>query len=472
MAADRDMAQDTPERSGLCLPLHDVARLCGGELRGDDVPVFGVSIDSRTVAPGNLFVAIRGENFDGHDFARQALERGAAAAMIHQDVPGVLPALRVQDTRQALGRLAAGWRARFDLPLAGITGSNGKTTVKEMLAAILARRGPVLATRGNLNNDIGVPLTLLRLGGGHRFAVVEMGANHAGEIACLAELAQPCLGLVTNAGPAHLEGFGSVEGVARAKGELYAALPADGIAVINADDAFAGFWRGLAADRRVVTFGLEAGADVGGRWQAEDLHTRLVITLPGAEVETRLALPGRHNVMNALAAAAAAWALGAAPEDIAAGLAAVAPVPGRLRLLRGPAGMRILDDTYNANPGSLAAALEVMASLPGRHWLALGDMAELGGAADALHAEAGKLARARHVERLFAVGPRSGAAARAFGEGAEHLVNKAALAEAVAQAAAPDVVLLVKGSRAMHMEEVVERLREAAGAETTEEGTG
>jgi len=260
--------------------------------------------------------------------------------------------------------------------------------------------------------------------------------------------------------------------LARAKGELYAALPADGIAVINADDAFAGFWRGLAADRRVVTFGLEAGADVGGRWQAGDLHTRLVITLPGAEVETRLALPGRHNVMNALAAAAAAWALGAAPEDIAAGLAAVAPVPGRLRLLRGPAGMRILDDTYNANPGSLAAALDVMASLPGRHWLALGDMAELGGAADALHAEAGRLARARRVERLFAVGPQAGAAARAFGAGAEHLVNKAALAEAVARAAAPDVVLLVKGSRSMHMEEVVARLRAAAGAETTGEGAG
>ncbi len=449
-----------PRHAGFCMPLAEAAALLDAECRGSEAELRGVSTDTRALQPGALFVALRGPNFDGHAFVDAARQAGAAAAMVEHFVPGGLPQLRVPDTGRALGALAAHWRGRFQIPVVGVTGSNGKTTVKEMLAAILARRGAVLATRGNLNNDIGVPLTLFGLDARHRGAVIEMGANHAGEIARLARLARPSVGVVTNAGAAHLEGFGSVQGVARAKGELFEALPADAVAVVNADDAHAALWLQLAAGRTVLRFGLEAVAEVHAQWQAQADGTAMHLSAPQGETRLRLALPGRHNVMNALAAAAAALAAGATLDDVRAGLDGFTGVAGRLQLRTGRGGMRLLDDSYNANPDSLAAGLEVLAGLPGRRWLVLGDMGELGPGAHALHVRAGALARACDVERLFACGPLAAAAAEGFGAGALAFDSQEALIAALQESVSDQVVALVKGSRRMHMERVVAALSE------------
>ncbi len=446
-----------------------IAAAVEGELLDGDAVFTAVSTDSRELPAGALFVALRGERFDGHAFVAEAARQGAAAALLEVASDAALPQLRVADSRVALGRLAAWRRAQFDGPLVAVTGSNGKTTVKEMLAAILGRRGPLLATRGNLNNDIGVPLTLMRLADEQQAAVIEMGANHPGEIAYLAAIADPTVGVVTNAGRAHLEGFGGIEGVARAKGELFAGLGPDGVAVINADDLYAPLWRGLAGERRVLSFGLEADAAVSAReWltavEGEQLVSRFLLVTPAGEVPVLLALPGRHNVMNALAAAAAGLAAGATLEEIAAGLAAVQAPAGRLTPRRGPDGCRLLDDSYNANPGSLRAGLEVLTALPGRHWLVLGDMAELGGNAARLHAEMGELARELGVERLYAVGEVAGAAAEGFGAGAQAFAEQgeaiAALRAALAEAGGAELTLLVKGSRLARMERVIQGLTE------------
>ncbi len=439
--------------NGFAMALAEAAEALGARREGADVALRGVCTDTRRLQPGQLFVALQGPNFDGHDFVPAALEAGAAACLVSRPVAS--PAIVVEDTRRALGELARAWRQRFRLPLIAVTGSNGKTTVKEMLAAILASGGPILATRGNLNNDIGVPLTLFELDGAHRAAVVEMGANHPGEIAWLVSLARPGVALVTNAGPAHLEGFGSLEGVARAKGEIFAGLPADGIAVINADDAYAPLWRELAAGRRIVSFGLRQPADVSAEWQATGRGSRLRVHTPAGDFETDLPLPGEHNVMNALAATAAALAAGVSPQNVARGLAGVRAAPGRLQIRPGPAGSTLIDDTYNANPASLAAALRVLQTFPGRHLLALGDMGELGPEAEALHAEAGRLAREAGVARLVAVGSMAAAAAAAFGPGAERCADRAQAVALLREELGRDDVLLVKGSRASRMDEVI-----------------
>ncbi|MDE2089152.1 MAG: UDP-N-acetylmuramoyl-tripeptide--D-alanyl-D-alanine ligase, partial [Gammaproteobacteria bacterium] len=334
------------------MTLSEAARLIEARHIGADAVFTAVSSDTRNLENGDLFVALRGHSFDGHEFIGQARERGACAAVVSRDLPASLPLLLVADTRLALGRLAAGWRARTDIPVVAVTGSNGKTTVKEMTAAILARRGQVLATRGNLNNDIGVPLTLLRLRPEHRHAVIEMGANHPGEIAYLTRLAQPTVALITNAGPAHLEGFGDVAGVARAKGEIYGGLRREGVAVINADDAHAGLWRELTRKHRVLTFGLNTAADVTVLQAQDQADTRVRLQTPAGQVDVALPLPGRHNVMNALAATAAALACGAALQDVKQGLESMQPVSGRLQSHAGPHGARNIDDTYNANPAS------------------------------------------------------------------------------------------------------------------------
>ncbi len=442
----------------LRLELSEAAAVLDAELIGEDVVVEGVSTDTRTVRPRNLFVALVGDRFDGHAFVAEAGARGAAAAAVMCDMDAPLPMLRVADTRRALGDLARAWRRRFEMPLVGVTGSNGKTTVKEMTAAILALQGPVHATRGNLNNDIGVPLTLFELDAGHRAAVIEMGANHAGEIARLTDIARPTVAVVTNAGPAHLEGFGSLEGVARAKGEIFSGLGPEGTAVINADDPWADLWRARAAGRAQIGFGTGPGADVQVRREPAGEGSRLQLRTPWGAFECLLPLPGAHNALNAAAATACALAAGATPEMAAEGLGRVQGVQGRLQPRAGVKGCRLVDDSYNANPASLDAALAWLATRPGRHWLLLGDMGELGGEGLALHAAMGRRARESGVERLFGLGEQAAAAVDAFGSNAVWHADREALIEQLRDELAPDVWLLVKGSRFMRLEQVVHAL--------------
>lgn len=440
--------------------LSEAAQALGVQLHGADASFTGVSTDSRAVAPGQLFVALKGERFDAHEFLEQARGNGAVGAMVSRDCDIQLPLLRVDDTRRGLGQLAEAWRLRFDLPVVAVTGSNGKTTVKEMITAALAQAGAVLATRGNLNNDIGVPLTLLRLGDEHRFAVIEMGANHAGEIAYLTALAHPQVAVITNAGPAHLEGFGSIEGVARAKGEIFSGLDAIGTAIINADDAFAETWYRLAGHARILRFGLGANADVTADWQPQDGGSRMVVHTPDGSAELLLPLPGRHNVANALAAIAAALACGVALDSVCAGLAQLQPVAGRLHMRAGSGGLQVLDDTYNANPGSLGPGLAVLAGQTGGKWLVLGDMLELGGEGEALHRQAGRMARGAGVDGLYALGELAAHAATEFGDGAHHFDDWQDLVRTLRRQCVGPGTVLVKGSRGMHLERVVDALLE------------
>jgi UDP-N-acetylmuramoyl-tripeptide--D-alanyl-D-alanine ligase len=367
----------------------------------------------------------------------------------------------------ALADAARAARAQFKGPVIGVAGSNGKTTVKEMIAAILSQRGPCLSTRGNLNNHLGVPMTLLRLDDSHKSAVIEMGANRRGDVEQLVQIARPGIGLITNAGAEHLEGFGSLEGAARAEGEMVAGLPPGGTAVINADDAYASLWR-AGTEARVLSFGLRPEADfhaTGLRLElaAQDFLTRFRLQSPLGAVDVRLALAGRHNVRNALAAAAAATSAGATLGDVTAGLGSMRAVKGRLQLRRTRAGAWLIDDSYNANPSSARAGLEVLSELPGRRWLVLGDMAELGEFADSSHRELGELARALGVERLYAFGALAGLAADSFGAGAERYRDAAELTRALDAAITADVRLLIKGSRVNRLEQVVEALAPAAG---------
>jgi UDP-N-acetylmuramoyl-tripeptide--D-alanyl-D-alanine ligase len=409
-----------------------------------------------------LFVALKGEQADGHDFAAAAAARGASALLVERELPIDLPQVIVGDTLAALTACARARRQEFAGPLVAVTGSNGKTTTKEMIGAILSVRGRCLITRGNLNNHIGVPLTLLSLCADHRHAVVEMGANHRGEIAHLTSIAAPGIGIVTNAGAAHLEGFGSLDGVAEGKGELFAGLPGDGVAILNADDRYASRWRSLAAGRRIVTFGLE-GADYSARAVESALEPgapRLAFELvaPGGTIRVELALVGMHNLRNALGAAAAAQAAGASLGDVAAGLGAVRPVKGRLEFRPAVNGAVLVDDSYNANPGSLKAGLDAFRSFAGARWLVLGDMMELGTAADELHREIGAYARESGVERLLAVGPRAKRAADEFGPGGAWFENVEDLITEARRSLRADVAVLVKGSRATRLERVAQAL--------------
>jgi UDP-N-acetylmuramoyl-tripeptide--D-alanyl-D-alanine ligase len=446
-----------------------VTQSTGGRLVGPDLPFGDVSIDSRTLAAGALFFALRGERLDGHEFVAAAAARGAAAAVVDHELDIALPQVVVRDTSAALADSAAAWRKCFTLPLIGVGGSNGKTTTKEMLAAMLAEGGPSLATRGNLNNHIGVPLTLLRLEAGHRAAVVELGTNHPGEIAFLTRLAAPTVGLVTNAGAEHLEGFGNLEGVARAEGELFAGLDASATAVINADDAFATLWRDMCHAGRIATFGLGERAEfratgIAGAIEDGRFVTRFTLATPAGEVGVSLALAGRHNVVNALGAAAAAHAAGIGLDAIAAGLGRMQPVGGRLTLVPAANGAWLIDDSYNANPDSVRAGIDVLADMSGRRWLVLGEMAELGAHTVASHVEAGAYARERGVERLFAVGPTTPHAVEAFGNGAQWFAGWQSLAAEVRAGLAAGTTVLVKGSRMNRLERVVGALTGVADA--------
>lgn len=448
--------------------LSEAGKAINADLCGIDTHFSGVTTDSRKVVAGDLFVALKGERFDGHDYVAQCLDQGAVAAMVDQQSmvcgqQSAKPLLAVKDARLGLGELAAYWRSKFSMPLAAITGSNGKTTVKEMLASILraaSSQEGVLATEGNLNNDIGLPLTLLKLRASHRYAVAEMGMNHPGEIAYLTKLAQPTVALITNAGAAHLEGLGSVEAVARAKGEIFSGLAIDGIAVINADDTYASLWRELAVPRKRLTFGLESSADVSARYVLEDYGVELCLKTPEGDVDVRLGVPGLHNLKNALAASAAAVAMHVPLQTIADGLQAFGGVKGRLQRKSGCCGAVLIDDTYNANPASMRAAIGVLAAITGEKIFVMGDMGELGENAAALHREIGAEAKAAGVDALYALGVMTTEAVAGFGAGAAHFETLENLVAVVREKLATGVTVLVKGSRFMRMERVVEALME------------
>ena len=442
--------------------LSRIATAVAGRLLGDDLDIRGVSTDTRAIADGQLFVALRGERFDAHAFLPQALASGAAALLVEDEasVPAGASAIVVADTRIALGRLAAAWRAEFTLPVIAVTGSNGKTTTKEMIAAILraAHGDAVLATQGNLNNDIGLPLTLLGLHAGHRSAVIEMGMNHPGEIAYLAPLGAPTVAVITNAQRAHLEGMGDLDEVAREKGAIFSGLTDQGVAVINADDAYAAYWRELAAEHTVRTFAIDHPADVRGQARQQGLQQLVHLVFPEGEADLALQPPGRHNARNALAAAAACLAAGIPLTAVLTGLQGFAGVKGRLQRRKGKKGAEILDDTYNANPDSVRAGIDVLASTIGKKLLVLGDMGEIGEASGQYHDEIGGYAKSQGVDCLYALGDAAKQAVRNFGEGARHFCNVEKLVAAVEKELGPEVTVLVKGSRFMKMERVADAL--------------
>ena len=447
--------------------LSEAARAIRAELRGEDREFEAVSTDTRSLPARALFVALRGKHYNGHDFVARAAQGGAAAAMVESAEPGIrdsaktLPLLLVNDaTLVSLGTLAAYWRRKFSMPLVALTGSNGKTTVKEMLASILreasASQAAVLATRGNLNNEIGVPLTLLELRPGHRYAVIEMGMNHAGEIRYLAGLAAPDVAVVNNAGPAHIEFFDSVEAIARAKGEIFEGLKPGGTAVINADDGHAGIWRDLAAGRRVVDFGIDSRrAAVSATYRLNWLESEIVVKLPQGEARAVLKAPGVHNVRNALAASAAAVALQVPAPAIEQGLARFSGIKGRLQKKAARSGATLIDDTYNANPESIRAAIDVLATCPAPTILVLGDMGELGSRSAEFHRDIGAYARRQNISRLFAVGDATRETVAAFGAAGAHASSPEDLLHMLRASATAGATLLVKGSRFMQMERVV-----------------
>ncbi len=443
------------------------ARATAGQLYGDN-PIFaGVSTDSRTLNHGDLFIALRGDKFDGHAYLAAAQARGAVGAIVAADAGAAtrsdctLPLIEVADTRLSLGALAADWRSRFALPLIAVTGSNGKTTTKEMIASILhaAHPGAVLATRGNYNNDIGLPLTLLRLQAKHRVAIIEMGMNHPGEIAYLAGIARPTVAVITNAQRAHLAGMGTLEAVATEKGSIFSGLDENGVAVFNADDPWADLWRRQSRGLAVMTFGFARPADIGGRFRLHGLETHLTVFVPGGStLELELSVAGQHNARNALAAAAACLAAGVSADAVHCGLTAFRGLQGRLQQRPAQHGALLLDDSYNANPDSVRAAIDVLAATIGKKVLVLGDMGEIGEMSGQFHDEIGGYAKSQGIDRLFALGEASTLAAHNFGHGGAHFSEIGSLIEAVHAELAPGTTVLVKGSRFMRMERVAKAI--------------
>jgi len=443
----------------LSLRLKEISVWTRGVLQGGDASAGGVSTDSRTIKPGEVFVALIGKTHDGHDHVAAAAERGASGAIVSRRVDADIPRIVVADTLHALGDLASAVRAQRDVTVIGITGSNGKTSVKTLATRILARHGPTHSNAGSFNNEIGLPLTLLAMPRDTRYAVLEMGAGKPGDIAYLAAIARPRIGLVNNIAPAHLERLRTLEGIAETKGAMYQALPADGVAVVNADDAFAIYFTSLAGTRQILRFGVDAPADVSAgdvRLHADGSDFEL--RMPNGSANVHLPLPGRHNVANALAAAALAHAAGAGLDVIVAGLGSAEAVGGRLLRHASSQGWTLFDDSYNANPGSALAAVATLALQPGERWLVLGNMGELGPDAKVLHARIGRAAREQGIARMYVVGDLAAHAAEAFGADAQVFPDQAALIAALKSDLHAGVSLLVKGSHASHMDNVVTAL--------------
>ena len=439
----------------LNLSLATIAEATQGRLRGADVRIDAVSIDSRKPVVNSLFVALRGEQHDAHDFIAQARENGAVAAIVEREIDIDLAQVIIADSQIALGQIAAHVRRQRDVCVIGITGSNGKTTVKSLLAGILSRHAPTHASSGSFNNEIGLPLTLLAMPADTRFAVLEMGAGKPGDIDYLVGIAQPQVTLVNNIAPAHLERMGSLDGVAQTKGAIYTGLPADGIAVINADDAYASFFANLAGNRRVIRFGITAHADVTARCDEQPAANQFTLIAAAGEIEITLPLLGRHNVHNALAAASLAIAVDVPLATIKQGLEAATAVAGRSAQRKHASGALIIDDTYNANPASFAAAIDTLAAFAGTRILVIGDMRELGVDAESLHAKVGALAASKGIDELFAVGDLSRATAKAFGSKARHFADQRALIGALGGELAAATTVLIKGSRGSAMDRVV-----------------
>ena len=434
------------------LRLSEVALMAKGELLGDDVFVSGVATDTRNLKFGDVFVALQGEKYDGHKFIDESIEQIVHGVLVHKSVDTKLPMVKVEDTLAGMTHWARAWKKKVNPCLVAVTGSNGKTTVKQMMSEILRQAGKVCATQGNLNNHIGVPLTLLSLRMNDQFAVIEMGANHHGEIHNLSVLAEPRVAVITNAGPAHLEGFGTVAGVAQAKGEIIDGVLQDGAVVLNADDDYLDVWLRKAEHLNVLTFGFNENAQIRGTMLSD---SSLLISTPGYEAEVNLPVLGKHNMYNALAATAAAYALGVEKNNVLVGLQNTSQVSGRLQIRQGILGATIIDDTYNANPASLQAAIEVLCAQHGEPWLVLGDMGELGSEAESIHAHMGEIARAAGVKRLFGLGELAAYAVSAFGERGLHFQQHDELSKELLSRLNADCCVLVKGSRAMHMEDVV-----------------
>ena len=449
------------------MKLSQLAISINAKLIGSDAEFFSVSTDTRTLQPGDLFVALQGPNFDGHSYLQQAFAKGAVAALVSQPADLPQPQIQVADTLRALGDVAKAWTSQFDVKKIAITGSSGKTTLKEMVAAILAEVGETLFTKGNLNNDIGVPLTLCRINRQHRFAVIECGANHVGEIAYTAGLVQPDVAVVNNVAPAHLEGFGSIDRVALAKGEIYEGLKADGLAVINLDDNYAAQYLAQNAGRRTLTFSLASSdADI----RAGDLQFNAVgqyaftVKLPEAQFQVQLPLLGIHNVRNALAACALTLPLGVPVSAMMAGLQKVRAVPGRLFPVTDLPGFNIIDDSYNANPGSLKAAIDVLAAAGRNTCLVMGGMGELGDTSEQLHEQVGAYAAQKGILRVYSLGPNARFYERGYVQ-QQPSQGRFIVCDSHQQIAAQlkqheqNKTILVKGSRSTAMEKVIQALR-------------
>jgi len=443
--------------------LSEIAKATDGILVGVDAAIQSVSINTRTLQPGDLYVAIKGLQFDGNEFISDAESSGAVAAMIHPGFTTKLPHIVVNDTRLALARLAGAWRDKASAKVVGITGSNGKTTVKEMTAAVLGTAGSVLYTQGNLNNDIGVPLTLLRLDDQHRFAVIEMGANHQGEIAYTSAIAKSDVVILNNAGAAHIEGFGSLDGIAKGKGEIVETLKADGVAVLNNDDKYFDYWTAIAGRRKVIAFGFHEHADVRAQYIKTDIinnafATTFELLAQGTSINVNLKLAGQHNVKNALASASAGLALGLTLEQIKNGLESVAPVTGRLQPLISRLGNIVIDDTYNANADSLKAGVDVLINCRGPHWVVIGAFNELGPDSPSIHADIGKLLSSKGVVRLLAIGSDAKNSVQSFGKGATFFAHQEELINTLTEELTGIETILIKGSRTQHMENVAAAL--------------
>ena len=443
----------------ISMALSKAATAIGTHFQGEDVTFYGCSTDSRKLEQGNLFIALKGENFDGHDYVSAAEEKGACSLMFEHDVPHSLPSMKVADTRKAMGLLARAWREEMTIPVVAITGSNGKTTVKEMVTSILSEVAEVHATKGNLNNDIGVPLTLLRLNEKYQYGVIELGANGMGEIAYTTSLVEPDVVLITNIGDAHIEGFGSIEGVARAKSEIFEGLKEKGTAVVNLNEKFSTKWLRTLRGKNVVTVDFKPNPDANIYLEnlsyEEGGYVRFWIKLPFQAVQINLPLLGRHNAENAVLAAAAAHACGASSASIKKGLEQVEPVKGRLCSKKSRLGKLIIDDSYNANPSSMNVAIDVLKNWPKNKVLIMGDMGELGEESAAYHEAVGKYAADNGINRLIAVGKFSPAVAAGFGDGARIFSSNEELKSAMTELLDEADVILVKGSRAAEMEVIV-----------------